>query len=81
MVEMEEKYLQVTEKYMELLNEKISVMETKFEQNTQSSIEKLKTDLQKQIKVTADQNRLKTPILKQQKTRNEFPVLPTPHKQ
>ena len=65
---------------MELLNEKISVIETKFEQNTRSYIENLKTELQKQIKSASDQNRLKTPILKQQKTRNEFPVLPTPQK-
>ena len=46
MVEMEEKYILVTEKYMDLLNDKMNVMEIKYDQVIETSIEKLKKDTQ-----------------------------------
>ena len=46
MVEMEEKYILVTEKYMDLLNDKMNVMEIKYDQVIETSIEKLKKDIQ-----------------------------------
>ena len=46
---MEEKYILVTEKYMDLLNDKMNVMEIKYDQVIETSIEKLKKDSQTAI--------------------------------